>query len=56
MTRSTRMMAFVILVTGSIVVSAPPAVAQPPNVVIQWNQILQTLFTPAPGPSCGRCR
>jgi len=49
MTRSTRVMVFVILVAGSIVVSTPPAVAQTPNIVIQWNQILQTLFTPAPG-------
>jgi hypothetical protein len=50
MTRSTRMMVFVILVAGSIVVSPPPAVAQTPNIIIQWNQILQTLFGVAPGP------
>jgi hypothetical protein len=40
---------FVTVVASSIVVSTPPAVAQTPNIVIQWNQILQTLFTPAPG-------
>jgi hypothetical protein len=34
-----------------MVVSARPALAQAPNVVIQWNQIAQTLFTPAPSPS-----
>jgi hypothetical protein len=49
MTRSTRLMVFVIVVAGSIVVSTPAAVAQTPNIVTQWNQILQTLFTPAPG-------
>jgi hypothetical protein len=49
MTRSARLIVFVMMVAGSIVVSTPPAVAQTPNVVIQWNQILQTLFTPAPG-------
>jgi hypothetical protein len=49
MTRSTRLMVFAIVVAGSIVVSAPLAAAQTPNVVTQWNRILQTLFTPAPG-------
>jgi hypothetical protein len=49
MTRNTRLVAFVIVIAGSIAVSTRPAVAQTPNVVIQWNQILQTLFTPAPG-------
>jgi hypothetical protein len=50
MTRTGRLSAFVIVLAGSIFVSARPALAQPPNIVIQWNQILQTLFTPAPGP------
>jgi hypothetical protein len=50
MTRTGRLSAFVIVFAGSIFVSARPALAQPPNIVIQWNQILQTLFTPAPGP------
>src|SRR5687767_15737325 len=49
MTRNTRLVAFVIVIAGSIAVSTSPAVAQTPNVVIQWNQILQTLFSPAPG-------
>jgi hypothetical protein len=42
---------FVSVVAGFIVLSAHPALAQTPNVVIQWNQILQTLFTPAPSPA-----
>jgi hypothetical protein len=50
MTRTGRLSAVVIVLAGSIFVSARPALAQPPNIVIQWNQILQTLFTPAPGP------
>jgi hypothetical protein len=50
MTRTGRLSAFVIVLAGSIFVGARPALAQPRNIVIQWNQILQTLFTPAPGP------
>ena len=50
MTRTKRLSAIAIVLAGSIFVSARPALAQPPNIVIQWNQILQTLFTPAPGP------
>jgi hypothetical protein len=51
MLRTARLSAFVIVVVGFIAVSAHPALAQTPNVVIQWNQILQTLFTPAPSPA-----
>jgi hypothetical protein len=50
MTRTGRLSPIVIVLAGSIFVSARPALATPPNIVIQWNQILQTLFTPAPGP------
>jgi hypothetical protein len=50
MTRTGRLGAVAIVLAGSVFVSARPALAQPPNIVIQWNQILQTLFTPAPGP------
>jgi hypothetical protein len=39
------------VLAGLIVLCARPALAQPPNVVIQWNQILQTLFGVPPGPS-----
>ena len=49
MTRRARLSAFVIVLVGSIFVSASPALAQPPNIVVQWNQILQMLFGPAPG-------
>jgi hypothetical protein len=42
---------FVIGVAACVAASANPAVAQTPNVVIQWNRIAQTLFTPAPSPS-----
>src|SRR5688572_27156598 len=31
--------------------SAHLALAQPPNVVIQWNQLLQSSFGPPPGPA-----
>jgi hypothetical protein len=48
MLRTARLSAFVILIAGFIAVSAHPALAQTPNTVIRWNQILQTLFLPAP--------
>jgi hypothetical protein len=49
MTRTTRLGSFAIVLAGFIFVSADPARGQPFNAVVQWNQILQTLFTPAPG-------
>jgi hypothetical protein len=51
MSRTTRFITFAIVVVASIVVSTRRASAQAPNVVIQWNQIAQMLFTPAPSPS-----
>src|SRR5262245_37494585 len=48
MLKSTRATTFAVVVTGCIIVSADAARAQAPNVVIQWNQIAQTLFPPAP--------
>ena len=51
MLRTARLIAFETVVAGFIVLSANPALAQTPNIVIQWNQILQTLFTPAPSPA-----
>jgi hypothetical protein len=50
MKRSIRCIALVVVVGGSLLFTARPALAQTPNIVIQWNRILQTLFTPAPGP------
>jgi hypothetical protein len=50
MSRTARLSPFAIVLAGSIFLSAGPALGQPSNVVVQWNQILQTLFTPAPGP------
>jgi hypothetical protein len=44
--RTARFSAF--LTAGFIAVGAHPALAQTPNTVIQWNQIMQTLFAPAP--------
>ncbi len=42
--------AFVTVIAAVIVMNAAdPARAQTPNVVIQWNQVLQTLFGPPPG-------
>ena len=38
--------------TWGLLAGSPQSVsAQTPNVVIQWNHIAQTLFTPVPGPS-----
>lgn len=51
MMRTAKRSAFAIVVAGSIIAGAHPALAQPPNVVIEWNQILQTLFGPAPSPA-----
>ena len=51
MMRTTRFMLLAILFAGAIIVSSRSALAQPPNVVIQCNQILQTLYTPAPSPA-----
>jgi hypothetical protein len=51
MLKTARLVAFAIVVAGFIAVNPYPALAQPPNIVIQWNQILQTLFTPAPSPA-----
>ena len=39
----------VIAVVIGLHAGAPHSFAHTPNVVIQWNQILQTLFGPAPG-------
>jgi hypothetical protein len=51
MTRGAKLRLFVVVVVaGTIVMGGRPALAQPPNVVIQWNQILQNLFGPGPGP------
>ena len=52
MTRGQKLKAFVVVVVvaGTIVMGGRPALAQPPNVVIQWNQIFQQLFGPGPGP------
>jgi hypothetical protein len=50
MMRTGRLSAVALVLACSIFVSARPALAQPQNIVIQWNRILQTLFTPAPGP------
>ncbi len=51
MTRTTRSMLLAILFAGAIIVSSRSALAQPPNVVIQCNEILQTLYSPAPSPA-----
>ena len=42
--------ALIIAVTIGVHAGAQRSFAQTPNVVIQWNQILQTLFGNAPGP------
>jgi hypothetical protein len=49
MTLSAKAKAFLVVVATTMVVSTTPAMAQPSNVVIQWNQILQSLFGPGPG-------
>ena len=48
---TTRITTLAITVAACIVVNAHTALAQPPNVVIQWNRIAQTLFAPPPSPS-----
>jgi len=50
MLRTARLSAFVIVVAGLIAVNARPALAQTPNIVVQWNQIVQTFFTPVHNP------
>ena len=47
----------IVAITITLHASAPRAVAQTPNVVIQWNQMLQTLFVgTGPGVTFVRCR
>jgi hypothetical protein len=46
-----RLSTIAVVLAGVILSSAHPAPAQTSNIVIQWNQILQTLFTPVPGPA-----
>jgi hypothetical protein len=48
MTKIAKLAAVMVAFTVGLHASARPAVAQAANVVIRWNQILQTLFTPAP--------
>ncbi len=49
MSRRVTLKAFVTVIAAVVMNAAHPARAQTPNVVIQWNQVLQTLFGPAPG-------
>jgi hypothetical protein len=51
MLRTTTVTGVVALTWGLLAGSPLSASAQTPNVVIQWNHIAQTLFTPVPGPS-----
>jgi hypothetical protein len=51
MLRTTTVTGVVALTWGLLVWSPLRVSAQTPNVVIQWNHIAQTLFTPVPGPS-----
>ncbi len=44
-------MRIVALAVLGVIAVVTSAFAQTPNVVIQWNRLAQTLFTPAPGPS-----
>src|SRR5262245_24280685 len=46
----TRKLAVVALIIG-LLLNALPASAQDPNVVIQWNQVLQSLYGPGPSPA-----
>lgn len=50
MAKPERLAALIVAVLTGLHTGAPHASAQPPNVVIQWNQILQTLFGNPPGP------
>ena len=45
----TRLAAVIVAIAVTLPASAPRVSAQTPNVVIQWNQMLQTLF-PGTGP------
>ena len=51
MLRTTTLTGVITLTSGLLAGSPLSVSAQTPNVVIQWNQIAQTLFTPVPGPS-----
>ena len=51
MVRARRAITVVNVAAACIVLIAPAASAQTPNVVIQWNQILQTLFGSGPSSS-----
>ena len=51
MLRTRRAITVVNVAAACIVLIAPAASAQTPNVVIQWNQILQTLFGSGPSSS-----
>src|SRR5262245_57166258 len=46
MTRDAKLKAFVVVVAGTIVLGGRPALAQPTNVVIQWNQLAQAQYGP----------
>lgn len=50
MVKPVRLAALIVALLTGLHAGAPHASAQPPNVVIQWNQILQTLFGNPPGP------
>jgi len=50
MVKPVRLAALIVALLTGLHTGAPHASAQPPNVVIQWNQILQTLFGNPPGP------
>ena len=50
MVKAVRLAAVTLAAVIGLHAGAPHASAQPPNVVIQWNQILQTLFGNPPGP------
>jgi hypothetical protein len=47
MNRNARLVVWVLAVAAAIGISAPPALAQPANVVIEWNRTLQALTGPA---------
>lgn len=44
MLKAGKLSAFVVATTITVLAFAPRTPAQTPNVVIQWNQTLQTLF------------
>ena len=47
MNRNARLVVWILAVAAAIGISAPPALAQPANVVIEWNRTLQALTGPA---------